>query len=76
MNFNEKCYPLLNLLFEINEEPTYDNSEEKLNIINNLNYFNNQLNESQKNAIKFALKVNKIGLIHGPPGNRENNYYS
>ena len=68
MNFNEKCYPLLNTLFEINEEPTYDNSEEKLNIINNLNYFNNQLNESQKNAIKFALKVNEIGLIHGPPG--------
>ena len=68
MNFNEKCYPLLNTLFEINEEPTYDNSKQKLNIINNLNYFNNQLNESQKNAIKFALKVNEIGLIHGPPG--------
>ena len=68
MNFNEKCYPLLNTLFEINEEPTYDNSEEKLNIINNLNYFNNQLNESQKNTIKFALKVNEIVLIHSPPG--------
>ena len=67
MNFNEKCYPLLNLLFEINEEPTYDNSEEKLKI-NDLNYFNNQLNESQKNAIKFALKVNEIVLIHSPPG--------
>ena len=68
MNFSDKSYPLINTLFEINDEPTFDNSEEKLNIINNLTFYNENLNNSQKDAIKFALKVNEIGLIHGPPG--------
>ena len=67
MDINEKCLPLVNVLFEI-FEPTFNESSEKLNYIKNLTFFNEELNESQKDAIRFALKVNEIGLIHGPPG--------
>ena len=65
--FNEKTLPLINVLFGI-FEPTYNNSEETLNLINKLEFINDGLNESQKEAVKFALTVNEVGLIHGPPG--------
>ena len=29
---------------------------------------NNNLNESQKEAIEFALKQKELAVIHGPPG--------
>ena len=67
MEINDKCLPLVNVLFEV-FEPTFNESNEKINYIKNLNFFNNNLNESQKEAVKFALQVNEVGLIHGPPG--------
>ena len=67
MDINEKCLPLVNVLFEI-FEPTFNESNERLNYVKNLTFFNDGLNESQKCAVKFALQVNKVGLIHGPSG--------
>ena len=67
MEFNEKSLNLINVLFEV-FEPTFNESKERKNYIKNLTFFNNDLNESQKDAVRFALEVNEIGLIHGPPG--------
>lgn len=35
---------------------------------NTIEYYNESLNNSQKEAINFALKANELALIHGPPG--------
>ena len=35
-----------------------------------LSFFDSTLNESQKDAVKFALASREIALIHGPPGVR------
>ena len=67
MEFNEKSLNLVNVLFEV-FEPTFNESTERKNYIKNLTFFNTELNESQKDAVRFALEVNEIGLIHGPPG--------
>ena len=67
MEFNEKSLNLVNVLFEV-FEPTFNESIERKNYIKNLTFFNTELNESQKDAVRFALEVNEIGLIHGPPG--------
>ena len=67
MEFNEKSLNLVNVLFEV-FEPTFNESIERKNYIKNLTFFNHELNESQKDAVRFALEVNEIGLIHGPPG--------
>lgn len=31
-------------------------------------FFNDKLNDSQKNAVEKSVAVEKIGIIHGPPG--------
>ena len=68
MEIHEKVFPLVNALFNV-YDPTYNDSEEKMNYINNkLSFYNKGLNTSQQDAVKFALTVNEIGLIHGPPG--------
>ena len=36
--------------------------------IGELNFFDPTLNDSQKDAIRFALTSQEIALIHGPPG--------
>ena len=35
-----------------------------------LEFFDPTLNDSQKNAVRFALASKEIALIHGPPGVR------
>ena len=67
MEFKEKSLNLVNVLFEV-FEPTFNENIERKNYIKNLTFFNKELNESQKDAVRFALEVNEIGLIHGPPG--------
>ena len=67
LDIHEKVYPLVNVLFDI-YEPTYNNSEEILDYIKKIQFYNDNLNKSQKEAVEFALTVNEIGLIHGPPG--------
>ena len=36
--------------------------------VGDLEWIDPSLNESQKDAIRFALKSSEIALIHGPPG--------
>jgi DNA polymerase alpha-associated DNA helicase A len=36
--------------------------------LKNIEWFDPLLNESQKDAIRFALASREIALIHGPPG--------
>ncbi|KAF5969390.1 HCS1-DNA helicase A [Fusarium coicis] len=36
--------------------------------VDNLEWFDPTLNDSQKNAIRFALLSREVALIHGPPG--------
>ena len=33
-----------------------------------LKYFNTGLDESQQEAVKFALSQREVAIIHGPPG--------
>ncbi|EPY51293.1 DNA polymerase alpha-associated DNA helicase A [Schizosaccharomyces cryophilus OY26] len=37
-------------------------------MINELTFYNNELNDSQKKAVRFSLGVQELALIHGPPG--------
>ncbi|EPX73651.1 DNA polymerase alpha-associated DNA helicase A [Schizosaccharomyces octosporus yFS286] len=37
-------------------------------MISELKFFNNGLNDSQKEAVRFSLGVRELALIHGPPG--------
>ncbi|WBW74715.1 DNA polymerase alpha-associated DNA helicase A [Schizosaccharomyces osmophilus] len=37
-------------------------------MISELNFFNNELNDGQKEAVRFSLGVQELALIHGPPG--------
>lgn len=62
-----KSQNLVNVLFGINQ-PTVNNEELNGERIQSLSFVNPNLNESQKEAIKFALASNEIALIHGPPG--------
>lgn len=36
--------------------------------VGNIEWIDPSLNESQKDAIRFALASREIALIHGPPG--------
>ena len=36
--------------------------------LNNITFFDPNLNESQKEAVKFALESPEVACIHGPPG--------
>lgn len=36
----------------------------------NLTFFDNTLNESQKSAVRFCLESPEVACIHGPPGTR------
>jgi DNA polymerase alpha-associated DNA helicase A len=36
--------------------------------VGNLDWFDSTLNDSQKDAIRFALASREVALIHGPPG--------
>lgn len=37
-------------------------------VVGNLVWFDETLNESQKDAIRFAMASREVALIHGPPG--------
>ncbi|KAI9493302.1 P-loop containing nucleoside triphosphate hydrolase protein [Zychaea mexicana] len=36
--------------------------------ISTISFFDETLNDSQKDAVRFALGANEIALVHGPPG--------
>ncbi|XP_054164493.1 DNA-binding protein SMUBP-2-like [Oppia nitens] len=60
---NKSCHHLKNVLF--GETTITDSSDE---VYNEINYFNSNLNASQKDSIEFALKQKEVAIIHGPPG--------
>lgn len=35
---------------------------------NDLDWFNKNLDQSQKEAVEFALKQREVAVVHGPPG--------
>jgi DNA polymerase alpha-associated DNA helicase A len=41
---------------------------EDLSEVKELEWVDPSLNDSQKDAIKFALAAKEVALIHGPPG--------
>lgn len=55
--------PLQNVLLGLSSPGTADASQ-----IKDLEFLDPTLNESQKDAIRFALSSPEIALIHGPPG--------
>jgi ATP-dependent RNA/DNA helicase IGHMBP2 len=65
----EDSLTLVRTLFGI-REPTFQNEfvsdEEKQKF--SFDFFNQNLNLSQKEAVKFSLEANELALIHGPPG--------
>ncbi|CAF0979126.1 unnamed protein product [Didymodactylos carnosus] len=61
---NGRAQNLLDIAFE-NSEP---NQIESQSNSKQIEYFNQNLDESQREAIKFALQQRDIAVIHGPPG--------
>jgi len=57
----EKLSPLANILLG-HSKPTIAPKLE------NLKFIDDTLNDSQKDAVRFALAAPELALIHGPPG--------
>ena len=61
---NESEYTqLMRVLFGLSSSAAADPST-----VNDIQFVDPSLNDSQKHAIKFALSSSEIALIHGPPG--------
>ncbi|CAD6582405.1 MAG: hypothetical protein TREMPRED_003274 [Tremellales sp. Tagirdzhanova-0007] len=70
--------PLINVLLGI-DRPTWqldvpailstgNEPEDRLGSSDDIEWLGENLNESQKDAIRFCLKANHVACIHGPPG--------
>ncbi|KAL8709571.1 MAG: hypothetical protein Q9220_005663 [cf. Caloplaca sp. 1 TL-2023] len=66
----EKDYPtLLRVLFGISSPSPVNEDVERLNDdVKDLVFVDPTLNASQRDAIRFALAIREVALIHGPPG--------
>ena len=51
--------------------PVSSDSKDSEDQIGRLEFYDPTLNDSQKDAIKFALASPEVALIHGPPGVRQ-----
>jgi hypothetical protein len=51
---------LVNVLL-LSSKPTISQPEQ-------IEFYDDSLNQSQKDAITFCIQTNELGLIHGPPG--------
>ncbi|KAF2202417.1 P-loop containing nucleoside triphosphate hydrolase protein [Delitschia confertaspora ATCC 74209] len=61
--------PFIHVLFGLaSPTPLPSNIDDPSNPLHELEWKDPSLNESQKDAIKFALASREIALIHGPPG--------
>lgn len=58
---SEKLSPLARIVLG-QSAPTEPNE------VNDLKFFDETLNESQKAAVRFSLSAPELALIHGPPG--------
>lgn len=53
--------PLMRVLFNL-QKPEFQNPSSEVI------FFDETLNESQREAVLFALGAEEVALIHGPPG--------
>lgn len=62
--------PLLNVLFGVCEPSTPHQTFHPKLIDSNekLQFLNQNLDQSQREAVEFCLKQREIGIVHGPPG--------
>ncbi|WVW84202.1 hypothetical protein I302_106232 [Kwoniella bestiolae CBS 10118] len=72
---NAQNFPLINSLLGIqlptwsNEvPPTISQVESEEPKTGDVEWFDQNLNDSQKDAIRFCLRAENVGCIHGPPG--------
>ena len=66
---NMKCSLLTNVLLEIGQPSIpYTGLSPKIVKGNDIEFFNPKLDESQKDAIRFALRQRELAIVHGPPG--------
>ncbi|KAF2185701.1 P-loop containing nucleoside triphosphate hydrolase protein [Zopfia rhizophila CBS 207.26] len=68
--FEEQEYtPFIRVLFgQASPTPIPSDLNDPLNPLHKIEWNDATLNDSQKDAIKFALASREIALIHGPPG--------
>ena len=68
----EKEYPILmRVLFGLDTPtPVARDLDDLSEGIKNLDFVDPTLNDSQRDAVKFALASREVALIHGPPGVR------
>lgn len=58
----------IRVLFGLSSPSPVSEDLSKNETVGNLEWFDPTLNDSQKNAIRFALLSREVALIHGPPG--------
>lgn len=58
--------PLIRVVFGLESPSKPPESPEASK--SNMEFFDSTLNDSQKDAVCFALGAREIALIHGPPG--------
>lgn len=68
--FSESEYtPLIRVLFGLSSPTPLPLDIKGLSEeINSVEYIDPTLNDSQKDAIRFAMASGEVALIHGPPG--------
>lgn len=61
---SDPCFPLIDLLFESGDLGT------SLQILQDtpFQFFNQYLDDSQREGVLFAMQQRKLAVIHGPPG--------
>lgn len=68
---NEAEYsPFIRVLFGLSSPSPVPEDLTKDPEVGEIEWVDSTLNDSQKDAIRFALALREIGLIHGPPGVR------
>ncbi|KAJ9638999.1 hypothetical protein H2199_006860 [Coniosporium tulheliwenetii] len=69
-NFKEAEYtPFIRVLFGLSSpSPVPQNLSDPEHGLDNVAWIDSSLNDSQKDAIRFALLSKEMALIHGPPG--------
>jgi len=60
--------PFIRVLFGLSSPSPVPEDLSKDPEVGNIEWFDKTLNDSQKDAIRFALASKEIALIHGPPG--------
>lgn len=69
---DEREYPtLMRVLFGLDSPtPSSQDPNDLSDELKSLDFIDSTLNDSQRDAVKFALASGEVALIHGPPGVR------